>query len=458
MDKLGHDTPDLVIYSILLNPYIVNNPGEGHFFHAQYGYLRSSKKLRVTWRILCQSGWVLGDSLESFELRAFEEGLNWQDALLAEILQGILRGENACVFVKEASLRDLVSISSLISKSSPTPWIANIMLQEIGMNLPLDSNAYFSNLFAGLPNAELQEFAQTLNGLENLCILADSESKALWLRSYGFPVRAVWTGRSFMDLRTTDDVKTRDDLSFRCLITFDEDRIKFSHLLRIILTMNTLDSLLAFSSKKNMSLSWSITLDLRKLNRIQRLIVKHFSGNRCEFIPSDLSVNEYVESIHSFDLAWFPQRDYYLSNSSGRISDLMIAGVPIISPAGTFGDRQMQLFYPGWPTYWNQSSLREAFLIALTTLHEIRRMYTANQSSIKARFHGEIQIELLQLIANANPQSIQSSSAVNYEEMTLFKINKFDFLKITWTAIAKSRFSLQYDIFKYFRLFLKSKL
>lgn len=267
-------------------------------------------------------------------------------------------GSDLTIFAYEGSLDLILKLSKAASVSKDVKFVINLMSPEPGLVNPGTWNHFIGASIKSDYTFKVEKVLEVLKLNANMRVSADTEARSILAKSLGVRIDSVWSGRSVANhtnqIESEDLIgRERSDSNYiRVLISVDIHRFSFYQLLQCIRAIRFVD---VFTKKINTNYLWVFNFNRSELPLHKRILLIFLNRNKTEFIKHKVELTEYNKRILDSDLVWLPFNSYYVTGSSGRFDDALMNGKPVLTRSGTYGDRELQKWIPGYPSYVNIS-------------------------------------------------------------------------------------------------------
>jgi hypothetical protein len=292
------------------------------------------------------------------------------------------------VVVYEGSLSTIYAFKEVARQHPKHAFILNLFLREIPLaslkQAPTDAFKKFGGLEA---------IVADIPG--NIRIFSDTSMTQLALRAIGLPVGGIWPHHSalappFRLEETNPEPNCVLVAASPAQLSFDRESLE--------------DLSVAVDLVKR-----SQGLSFRMLGGVPSRGPLRGARRRLQSLPgaSDgpLPLGDYARVMGAASLVWLPTQGIYSEQSSGKALDAMVAGRPVLAPAGTFGQREHERHVPGSLTYRNRQELREILEALPAVLGQWLHDATAAQHRAAAAYSPLRAVETFRLVA----QELQDS-------------------------------------------------
>jgi hypothetical protein len=377
----------MVIYSIAPN---YKNPQDvdGHWSILQERLKVAANLENVNFFILAPCDAAASDSV----LRVLRE--NSVDGV-SQAIQDILSADSSAdkyVFIYEGSIHLLEVLRPVFRRFANVKFVINLFGQENFMSTPAPKNIYRNTLAAELRRRRTSDQIQLDDWPDNLSIVAETPQKLLMAKGIGLPVRGVWPG---MLINKIEPQAPRaswaiEGKSFNIVIPLSKDQMDFRSY-RQIVKISRRFSGINFDDK---TVKLQLIIQEHDLSFRKRIFGK-LLRRKISFGENVEGQDSYIRYLESASLVWIPYGVRYMSNSSGKVLEALGVGKPVLMEAGTFGDRIMQSWSPGFPTYRGTGELFQVlatipiwFPVAADEIH-------ANRDQIVSQFSPRVCLEFI---------------------------------------------------------------
>lgn len=216
----------------------------------------------------------------------------------------------------------------------------------------------------------------------NLVVLHDTPTRSLRARGLGLPFDGIWplhsrlatlpvAGPDRPDARGPTD-RPRILVPLAAWHADRGTRFEVSQVLR------TLDRTLP----EHLRPRWTIAGAAPEGSEHRRWMAS-LSARGADVHPEEASTEVYAARFRDSDAVWLPRRDLYALFSSGKALDALVAGTPIIAPAGTYGAVESARWHVAPATYVRTAEVVDLLVRAADILPVLRAELRARAAEIR---------------------------------------------------------------------------
>jgi hypothetical protein len=354
----------------------------GHYSVFQDALFEESIKMGLRFQILCRSD-VSGDgAIPLLRSTQFEENVT----IIENFLDG--RTEVSHFFVYEGELELIGPISRLASRFPKVKFVLNMMRADVPIATPASKN--YRIKLKKFVKSEIKQNFRSMTIPDNVKILCETDSRSFLLETLGihstgsFPTFSQFTrGRTIYEIDNKFLERTNPLQVFFPRAISVKDKKYFSKFLVLIFLLR--------KELQKKELEFHI-LYHNLLSQILIQAVTLLIGSRqvhSERLP--LSEEGYWWNFSSPDLIVLIETPLYMTQSSGKAIDALVAGTPVLATSGTYGAKECNRWIEGFPSFTSMNQLAQVLClgkdlaaIAQTTLREkkiqIRTHYSVNRA------------------------------------------------------------------------------
>jgi hypothetical protein len=363
--------------------YMGEGVPNGHYSVFQDALFEESIKMGLRFQILSRSD-VSGDgAIPLLRSTHFEENVTIIENFLDD------RTEVSHFFVYEGELELIGPISRLASRFPKVKFVLNMMRADVPIATPA-SKKYRIELKKFLKSEIKQNFC-SLTIPNNVKILCETDSRSFLLETLGihptgnFPTFSQFTrGRTIYEIDNNKSLERTNPLQvfFPRAISVKDKKYFSKFLVLIFLLRKELQ-------KKDLE------FNILSHNLLTQILIKAVTlllGNRqvhSELLP--LSEEDYWLNFSHADLIVLIETPLYMTQSSGKAIDALVAGTPVLATSGTYGAKECDRWIEGFPSFTSMNQLAQVLCmgkdlaaIAHSTLREkkiqIRNYYSVNRA------------------------------------------------------------------------------
>jgi len=322
------------------------------------------------------------------------------------------------IFAYEGSLDLILKLSKVASLNRDVRFFINLMSPEPGLVNPGTWNHFIGTSIKSEHAFKIERVLEALKQNTNIRVSADTEARLVLAKSLGIRIDSVWNGRSVVNhgkqLKSIDIInhKRSESNYIRVLISVDIKRFSFSQLFQCIRAIRFVD---VFTKNSATNYLWVFNFKFSELPLHKKILTLLLSRNKTEFIKHKVNLSEYNKRISDSDLIWLPFNSYYVTGSSGRFDDALMNGKPILTRSGTYGDRQLQKWISGYPSYVNISECVQILINLPAILPFLSDCISGKMKEIEEYYSMENQ--LLSVIGSGEEKKIKIGSFSSYVPM-----------------------------------------
>lgn len=268
--------------------------------------------------------------------------------------------QNVAFILYEGSTEWLAAVSSLAQSFPQHAFICNLFHPEPTLITPRFSGESLRLPLLAAPISDEAFTARHFTGINipsNVRLMAETETRAFLAQSLGLPVEDVWPLHSILAVPgTRAQTRKRDDSAVRILIPLAARQIDRR-------VMSDLRFVISQSSRGHAggALKWTIAGALDHRPSAMSAVMT-LQSDDVTVRPEAADALDYASQFWNHDAAWFPVRGTYTTQSSGKVLDALVSGLPIVAPAGSFAVSEQRKWVPGAPAYDGRREAVEIFL------------------------------------------------------------------------------------------------
>jgi hypothetical protein len=245
----------------------------------------------------------------------------------------------------EGGLSHLMAFIGLAERFPTERFVLNLFDRDVGLTAERLSSAESRARLSRL--RDVPEETITGDIPSNLILTAETQQRALLAGALGLPLDGAWRLHSQLaDLAEPfiAGPNSRDPDRLRVLLPLSTWNAEPS-LREIGFTVLRTTELLRPGQRIDWTLSGNLDriLGSSDLRRLARLGVKIDHRVR--------PLEEFAELFRENDLVWLPMRRDCATQSSGKATDALAIGRPILAPAGSYAAHEQSRWLPGFPDY-----------------------------------------------------------------------------------------------------------
>jgi hypothetical protein len=331
----------------------------GHENSFQFALHAAAQRKGLPFRILAPvaADGVHGDVLPILGSRSPEAGV----VALASLLES---EPPSLILHYEATTAWLEAFIPLAGRFPQHRFLVNLFRHEPGLSVPHlsgSSGPLRTALRFTVPTEEkLRALRQRLP--QNLGVTAETERRALLAQSVGLGNVQSWPNYTPLADDERGAPLTRpyqNDRSLRVMIPLSARQVD-RHLLRhIAQVIRLVEGNRANSPRYHWSVEGALESNPQKLARVERL--RWFGIN--EIVSHAVPADQYLRAYVAHDVVWFPIQGHYGVASSGKVMEALLAGRPLLAPAGSFAAAELRRWVPAAPAYEGAREAAEILLM-----------------------------------------------------------------------------------------------
>jgi hypothetical protein len=292
----------------------------------------------------------------------------------------LLDGQNFTFFVYEGEISMMKCIGDLAKKYPKGKFVLNLMRADMPFATP-GGKKYSKEL----SKFNLESYVQNLRNFlvdapSNLKLFAESQHRALLVKALGdstietFPTYSQLSGKkSPRDLFEKDnhEVLLGRAVSFR-------NRKDMIFLLALIWRCRNLIRL--------EKLTFKVTFNQDFVKTIFSKIYKFVTTQNLVSVEKNIEADEYFDLFASASAIILVETELYLTQSSGKAQDALVTGAIVLATAGTYGDREMNRWIGGSPTFRNVRELAQLLSLGPWLLPHLRKELIRRNAEIQTAY------------------------------------------------------------------------
>ena len=314
------------------------------------------------------------------------------------------------VVVYEADTALAVEFVPVAERNPSVRFLVNLFRAEPGLDVPLvrrKRSGTQREVRAAAPRfvlPELQRLAR-VRWPANLLLSAESEAKGLLARSSGMPVQGTWRLHSALAALETSkaDLSTRDGGDpLRILIALRSSQLHGPLVDEVVEVIERVGRFMPAGA-----IDWVMAGRFDTDGRVDRALDRLTrAGVSLERASRPLEPDAYMRMFLGVDAVWMPTVWPYRIQSSGKALDALVAGRPVIAPAGTAPAAAMQRWVPGAPAYGSVPEAAQVFLRLPSLVGLLRSELDACSVAIRTTHHPRATVDwVVELLHSAGSPS-----------------------------------------------------
>ena len=421
--------------------YTSNDELRGHWVQIQDDIGNASEKMGIPFHLIVPSTMNNSGKFLNIHRNIVENTVTGIKMAIDKFLEESSYPDECIVFIYEGSLvlaRELIETAKTYPQSV---FILNLFGQENLLGLP-GGQVSFLRTYYDLYFKESSESEEITEIPGNIKLIGETDIRNLIAESCGFKLNAKWDGISALsDLADKSQKNYFPNVKkLTILVPINISSIN-RKLLKSISKMERINASIPIFSNYNLSFKFPLEFqDLKFTSKLYIYIykIRHII-NFSTGAPSDL--RSYRDIFNECDAVWLPYDENYLTQASGKVLDALVCCKMVITPAGTFGDREYSKWIPGIPTYRNEVELLQVMINLPRMSKLVNRKLERRKSEIASFYSAENSVKKLIKIGLESSQTINTSTNVPSFLFTKYAISHRNILLI----FAKDLFIKKYS-------------
>jgi hypothetical protein len=410
--------------------YTGNDELRGHWVQIQDDIGNACERMGVPFHLIVPSTMNNSEKFVNIHRNILENTVLGIKIAIAKFLEESNHPDECIVFVYEGSL-DLARELTETAKNYPQSiFILNLFGQENLLGLP-GGQASFLRTYYDLYFKESSELQEITEIPGNIKLIGETDIRHLIAESYGFKLNAKWDGISALSELAYKSSKNYfpNVTKLTILVPINISSIN-RKLLKSISKIEKLSKTMPIFSNYNLSFKFPIEYqDLKFTSKFLiyvykiRHIIDLSTGAR-------LDLRSYRDIFNDCDAVWLPYDENYLTQPSGKVLDSLVSCKMVITPAGTFGDREYSKWIRGLPTYRTNDELLQIMINLPRMSKLINKKLQRRKFEIASFYSAENSVKKLLKIGLVSSDKIHQPTSIPSFLFTKYVISRRNILLV----------------------------